>query len=89
MRGQLEYGKYQHNGRLILEDYVIQLVERSKHLRLTFTQHELVLKLQHHFYRDSRFASYTQGSKTIEYLLIFLAQSEHIVNSSHTNRPEL
>ena len=52
IRDQLEYGKYQHNGRLTLEEYVIQLVERSKHLRPTFTQHELVFKLAHHFHRD-------------------------------------
>ena len=64
-------------------------MERSKNLRPTFSQHELVLQLEHHFHRDIRLAIYSQGIKTIEELLILLAQSEHIVNDWHTSRSEL
>ena len=78
--------KRQGKDTLTVEEYVlVQLTESSNRLRLTFTQHEMVLKLAHHFHRDSSFASNTQGVKTIEDLLILLAQLEYIVNDSHTN----
>ena len=55
-------------------------------LRPTFTQHELVLKLAHHFHSDIRLAIYSQGIKTIEELSVLLAQLEHIVhNDSNCN----
>lgn len=86
VRDQLEYGKYQHNGRFTLEEKVIQIVERSKHLRPTFTQHELVLKLAHHFQRDIRLGIYRQGIKTVEDLLILLTQSEHMFHTDYRNK---
>ena len=64
-------------------------MERSKYLRPTFapfTQHELVLKLAHHFHRDIRLAIYTQGIKTVEDLLILLTQSEHMFHTDYRNK---
>ena len=87
IRDQLEYGKYQGKDTLTVEEYVVvQLIERSKYLRSTFTRHELVLKLTHHFHRDRRFASNTQGIKTIEDLLILLSQSEHMFHTEYRNK---
>ena len=37
IRDQVEYGKYQDNGRFTLAEYVIQRVERSKYLRSRLT----------------------------------------------------
>ena len=69
---------YKRQDTLTVGEYVIQLVERSKHLTLTITQHEVVYKLAHHFHRDRRFASKTLGIKIIKEFVILLAQSEHL-----------
>ena len=49
-------------------------------------QHNVVLKLAHHFHRDSRFASKTLGIKTIKELLILLTQSEHMFRTEYRNK---
>ena len=70
VRDQLEYGWYYVNSKRSMEDYIIQLVERCKHLTPSFMEHELVLKLSYYFDRHIRLAAYIQGVKIIEELLI-------------------
>ena len=86
VRDQLEYGRYYVNSKCSMEDYIIQLVERCKHLRPSFTEHELVLKLSYHFDRHIRLAVYNQGVKTIEGLLILVTQSSQFVNKQYERR---
>ena len=44
-RDQLQNDRYRTGGKLTLEGYIIQLVERSKYLHPKFTEQEWVLKL--------------------------------------------
>lgn len=78
VRDQLEYGRYPIGGKLSMDEYVIQQVERSKHLKPQFTEHELVWKLSYHFSREIRTAVYIQGIKTVDELLILVSQSENL-----------
>ena len=93
IRDQVEYVKYQNNGRFTLGECVIQRVERNKYLRsrltLTIKQHEVVRKLSHHFHRDSKFASKTLGIKTIKELLTSLGQSEHIFRTEYRTKTNI
>lgn len=78
IRNTLEFGKY-NPGKLSEDEYVIMLVERSKHLRPALTQKELVIKLANHFSRNIQLAIHVQGIATIEDLLILLTQMEGVI----------
>ena len=88
LRDQLESSKFKTSGKRTLVKDVIQLVERSKHFRSKFTEHELVFKSAYHSKWNIRLAVYTQGIKNIRELLISLEQSWHIVHTEYENRTD-
>ena len=85
IRNQVEDSKYQGKVALTVGEYVIQRVERSKHLTLTIKQHKVVRNFAHHFH-DSKFASKTLGVKNMEETLTLLAQDEHMFRTEYRNK---
>jgi uncharacterized protein YukE len=84
LRDQLEYGKFTKDERMSPESYVIQHVERAKHLKPVFSEAEIVLKLAYHFNRHLRIAIFTQGIQTVDDLLLLVSQSEVVLGEADT-----
>lgn len=87
VRDQLEYGKFQLNSKISMENYAIRHIEKCKHLQPKFTQYEIISKLAYHFNRNIQLAVFTQGIKSIEQFLILITQLENI-NKHNTSEPQ-
>ena len=78
LRNELEYGHYYRKQGITPENYIIQQVERAKHLTPAFSAVDIVTKLAYHFIHNIRVAAFTQGIRTVEELLILISQSETV-----------
>ena len=78
LRNELEYGRYDRKLGITPENYIIQQVERAKHLTPVFAEIDIVTKLAYHFNHNIRVAVFTQGIRTVDELLILVSQSETV-----------
>ena len=78
LRNELEYGRYDRKQGITPENYIIQQVERAKHLTTAFSEVDIVTKLAYHFNHNIRVAAFTQGIRTVDELLILISQSETV-----------
>lgn len=75
IRNELEYGQYQQRPGHTPEKYIIQKMEQYIHLKPPMSEEEIIGKLSQHFSKTIRVAAYTQGIKTLDELLLLVAQS--------------
>lgn len=87
IRNELEYGQYQQRPGHTAEKYIIQKMEQYIHLKPPMTEEEIIGKLSQHFSKTIRVAAYTQGIKTLDELLLLVAQSVTYISedTSHGN----
>ena len=78
LRNELEYGRFERKMGVTAENYIIQQVERAKHLTPAFSEIDIVTKLAYHFNHNIRVAVFTQGIRTVDELLILVSQSETV-----------
>ena len=64
LRNELEYGRYDRKLGITPENYIIQQVERAKHLTPAFSDIDIVTKLAYHFNHNIRVAVFTPVSYT-------------------------
>ena len=67
LRNELEYGRFDRKLGITAENYIIQQVERAKHLTPAFSEIDIVTKLAYHFNHNIRVAVFTQGIRTVSY----------------------
>ena len=78
LHNELEYGRFDRKLGITAENYLIQQVERAKHLTPAFSEIDIVTKLAYHFNHNIRVAVFTQGIRTVDELLILVSQSETV-----------
>lgn len=65
VRDQLEYGKFTHNGRLNMIQYMERKVLECRQLVPILSDHHLIKKLARHYEREIQIAVVTRGIRTI------------------------
>lgn len=75
IRNKLEYGYYEPKSGKTAEQYVIQNMEQAMNLKPQMSEEEIIVKLSQHFSKTVRMAAFTQGTKTLDDLLVLVAQS--------------
>ena len=78
LQNEIEYGRYDRKQGITPGNYIIQQVERAKHLTPAFSEVDIVTKLAYHFSHNIRVAAFTQGIRTVDELLILVSQSETV-----------
>ena len=66
LRNELEYGRFERKMDITAENYIIQQVERAKHLTPAMSEIDIVTKLAYHFNYNIRVAVFTQGIRTVD-----------------------